>query len=339
MNPLRIAFVDSSGELGGAEHLLLALIGYLPPEKVTAFLICGQEGSFVAEARRRAIATAVIPSPRFTSLSLVVGRRKVLNPLAVFRNVFSVFRASRQLARHLRTSQVDLVQTNNNFAHIYGGLAARLAGLPCIWYFHDLIERDRLRGGFARTWQLLARVLATHVVGVSQAVVDALAVRSKASVIYAGVEPPKPIAQPGFRDKLNLSPDAKLVAYVGRIGYVKALDVLVSAAKQVVQTEPTAHFVLFGEAMFGEQQIKKNLIELVDQAKLTDHWHWLGYDPQATGRGRAKSEGRRLDQRHHSLSGRLRSKMPVPVISEKGHEGAQETRRHGPHQCVRRPPP
>ncbi|MHB8626234.1 MAG: glycosyltransferase family 4 protein [Aggregatilineales bacterium] len=284
MAPLHIAFVDSSGELGGAEHLLLALIDGLPAERIKALLICGQEGPFPAEARRRGIPTQVIPSPRFMSLSVVIGTRKFLNPIAIFHNLYSVVSAARQLNRQLRAAQIELVQTNTNFAHLYGGLAARLAGLPCIWYFHDLIETSRMRGSFAQIWRLLARGLATHIVGVSHAAVDALAVGSRASVIYAGVGLPGQAPLPDLRAQLGLLPDAKLVGYIGRIGYVKALDVLVRAAQPIVQAQPTIHFVLFGEAMFGEQQVKRDLIALVDQAQLTEHWHWLGYDPQATAR-------------------------------------------------------
>jgi glycosyltransferase involved in cell wall biosynthesis len=284
MGPLRIAFVDSSGELGGAEHLLLALIGGLPPEKVQALLICGQEGSFAAEARQRGISTQIVLSPRFISLSTVVGTRKILNPVAILRNSYSVVSAARHLRRQLRAGHVDLVQTNTNFAHLYGGLAARLAGVPCIWYFHDLIETDRLRGSLARVWRWLARGLATQVVGVSQAVIDALALGPRASVIYTGLHLPDRVPLPDLRAKLGLTPDAKLVGYIGRIGYVKALDVLVKAAQRVVEAQPTTHFVLFGEAMFGEQQVKRDLMALVDQVQLTNHWHWLGYDPQATAR-------------------------------------------------------
>ncbi len=284
MAPLQIAFIDSSGELGGAEHLLLALIDGLPREKMQAFLICGQEGPFPEEARRRGISTQVILSPRFMSLSVVIGTRKILNPVAILRNLYSVVSAARQLNRQLRAAQIDLVQTNTNFAHLYGGLAARMAGLPCIWYFHDLIETSRLRGSLARIWRLLARGLATHIVGVSQAVIDALATGSRASVIYTGLHSPDRVPLPDLRAQLGLTIDTKLVGYIGRIGYVKALDVLVRAAQQVVQAQPTIHFVLFGEAMFGEQQVKRDLMALVDQVQLTDHWHWLGYDPQATAR-------------------------------------------------------
>src|SRR5262249_18710899 len=151
---------------------------------------------------------------------------KILNPLAIVRNLYSVVRSAQQLSRYLRTLKVELVQTNSNFAHIYGGLGARFAGFPCISYFHDLFEPPRVRGSIALVWRFLANALAMHVVGVSHAVVDALGIGSRASVIYTGLHAPEPVSLPSLRETLKLRPDDHLIAYVGRIGYVKALDVL-----------------------------------------------------------------------------------------------------------------
>jgi glycosyltransferase involved in cell wall biosynthesis len=283
-NKLRVAYIDHSGEMGGAEHLLLALINGLPRDRVEPLLICGQEGRFADQARKLNIPTQVIPSPRFVSLSVVVGTRKILNPLAILRNLFSIVRSAQQLSHYLRTAQVELIQTNSNFAHIYGGLAARFAGLPCIWYFHDLIEPQRLRGAIALVWRFLANILAMHVVGVSQAVVDALGIGERASVIYTGLHTPEPVSLPPLREILKLTPENHLVAYIGRIGYVKALDVLVKAAQRVVESDPSVHFIILGEAMFGEQQLKHDLVAMVEQSSLTNNWHWMGYDPHATSR-------------------------------------------------------
>jgi glycosyltransferase involved in cell wall biosynthesis len=283
-NKLRVAYIDHSGEMGGAEHLLLALIDGLPRERVEPLLICGQEGRFAEQARKLNIPTQVVPSPRFVSLSFVVGTRKILNPLAILRNLFSIIKSAQQLSRYLRTAHVELVQTNSNFAHIYGGLAARFAGLPCIWYFHDLIEPQRLRGGIALVWRFLANALAMYVVGVSQAVVDALGVGSRASVIYTGLRAPAPVSLPSLHDTLKLDSNDHLVAYIGRIGYVKALDVLVRAAQHVIQNDSSVHFVILGEAMFGEQQVKNDLVTMVERSDLTNNWHWMGYDPHATAR-------------------------------------------------------
>jgi len=198
----------------------------------------------------------------------------------------SVVRGAWRLAQYLRAHPVDLVQTNSTFAHIYGGLAARLAGAPCIWYFHDLIERRRLVGAFGLLWRILAVCLATRVVGVSNAVIGSLSAGFRGCVIYAGCKPHSPAGNvhPDLRTQLSLPDDARVVGYIGRIAHVKALDVLARAAQQVVRAAPQVHFVLFGEALFGETDYKRMLVSIIKELKLARHWHWMGYDKQATAR-------------------------------------------------------
>ncbi len=208
----------------------------------------------------------------------MIGGRKILDPLAVVINTVAILAAAVQMARALKDMHPDLVQTNSTFAHLYGGLAARWRGLPCIWYFHDLVETRRLRGSVARFWRLLASVLATRVVAVSQAVLDSLGVgNSKGTVIYAGQADPSATTAPDLRAQLGLPQDARLVGYVGRIAPVKALDVLAKAARRVIGVAPQVHFVLFGEALFGQTTYKQALVEQVARAGIDDHWHWMGY--------------------------------------------------------------
>ncbi len=281
--PIRVAYLDATGEMGGAEHLLLLLLDGLPRDVVDPLLICAAEGPFSDQARARGIPTRVIPLPRLRPISQVIRGRKILNPLTVASNAAALLAAAFQMARILDDARPDLVQTNSTFAHLYGGLAARRHGLPCIWYFHDLVEARRLRGGIARFWRLLASVSATHVVAVSQAVLDSLGVDSSTgTVIYAGQKEPPAATAPDLRTRLGLSQDVRLVGYVGRIAHVKALDVLAKAAQRVIRTASQTHFVLFGEALFGQTGYRQALVEQVARAGIADHWHWLGYVQNVT---------------------------------------------------------
>ncbi len=125
--------------MGGAEHLLLRLITGLPPE-ISPILVCGNPGQFPETARARQVNTTVLQVPKFISTSFVIRQRKIFNPLALVVNAFLVLNVAWELRQFLRASGADLVQTNTTFSHIYGGLAARFAGLPVVWYFHDLVE-------------------------------------------------------------------------------------------------------------------------------------------------------------------------------------------------------
>jgi len=281
--PLRIAFIDYATSMGGGQRLLLMLIDGLPREKFEPTLIVSRAGVWVDEARRHNVSVKLCALPRFLGTSWQVGARKVINPFAVFWNIINLLYSSWKLSNVLRQSKIDLAQTNSVFAHIYGGLAARLSGLPCLWYFHDLIETRRLGGSLALVWRFLAKHLATHVVAVSQAVLRALSIESPSSVIYAGSQSAEISATPpiSLRDRIKLAEGSHLVIFIGRISHSKGLDVLARAARIVVDRDPDVHFVIFGEADSEDYPYEQYLINLIKQLEITQRWHWMGYDSQA----------------------------------------------------------
>src|SRR5262249_35298630 len=144
--------------------------------------------------------------------------------------------AAIRTARRLRREQVEVIHTNTFFAHLYGGLAARLLGVPCVWHVHDLVDTRRF-GGLARCLcRQLGHTLATHIVGRSKAVTENFADLNKSSTIYVGIDA-KPNAATdweGWHAKLKLAPRTVLVGYVRRLVWSKGLDLLADAAKQVI---------------------------------------------------------------------------------------------------------
>ncbi len=285
ISEMRVAYLDSTGQMGGAEHLLLSLLDGLKHRGIDLLLICGEKGPFPEKARQHNIPTEVMRLPPFRSVSWVIHRRKIFNPLALAWNILLLLYSAWQIRKRLLEAQVDIVQTNTAFSHIYGCLGARLAGIPCIWYFHDLVETDRLAGSVAFFWKILALGLTEHIVTVSKAVEYSLGLDSRSDVIYAGYgrRATRSFDVP-LRDRLGLSNEARLVGFVGRIARVKALEVLAQSAARVVQEDPRVHFVLFGAPLFSGEGYQREVSGLVEALKLESHWHWLGYDDQAVDR-------------------------------------------------------
>lgn len=282
--PLRIAYVDHVAEIGGAERLLLHLIKQLPRSSIIPVLFCGKGGFFESEARSLGIRVEIVNSPKFYSTSWVIGRRKILNPFAFIWNSFSILVASWKLRQTITHFNVDIIQTNTLFSHIYGGIAARTLGIPCVWYFHDLVESGRLSGLFAIIWRVLTGILSPQIVAVSSAVLHSLPMNALGRVIYAGALEP---GQEGLTTKislhkrLNLDADAILVGFLGRIAYVKGLDILIHSAQIAVRENRHIHFIIFGGALFGEEKYKTRLEQNVETLGLMKNWHWMGYDEHA----------------------------------------------------------
>ena len=282
--PLRIAYIDHTGEMGGAEHLLLNLFRELPLNDIEPFLFCGQDGRFAKEAESIGVTVKVVELSRLFSTSWVFGNRKFLNPVAILWNIFILLLSSLYLTQELRKYSLDIIQTNSFFSHVYGGLAARILRIPCIWYLHDLVETSRLRGTIAFIWKILAYTLSSHIVADSKAVLEHIAISSFGRVIYPGVKEPSESSNGkriSLHKRLDLPNEVVLVGTLGRITFVKGLDILIEAAQMIIPEYPKVHFVILGGALFGEENYKRDLEEKVILSNLSSNWHWMGYDEYA----------------------------------------------------------
>lgn len=281
--PVRVAYLDHVADLGGAEHVLLNLLSQMPPDRIVPTLICSQEGDLSERARAIGVATEIVRLPPFFSTSWLVGNEKVINPFAVIWNAIGLYIGARRIVRRIEEKQlqVDVVQTNTVLSHVYGGITARALRVPCVWYFHDLVERRRLAGLMAWTWGVLARSLASCVVADSRAALQSLAGDARGTVIHPSASTPEfrhDARLPSLRERLHLSNSSILLGSLGRIAYVKGLDVLIDAARIVVSNNGNVHFIIFGGALFGEGAYLRSLETRVKALGLSQNWHWLGYD-------------------------------------------------------------
>ena len=151
-----------------------------------------------------------------------------------------------RLARRLRALKPRAVVTHHIGPLLYGGLAARLAGVPVLAY----VEHDVWHYGAPRRRQLaggLSRLLRPRVVAVSEGV--AATVRDimptcRVRVIRNAVDTDRfrPADQAAARALLGLPEGVLLVGTAGRMEEVKGHDVLMAAMAEL----PGTHLALVG---------------------------------------------------------------------------------------------
>ena len=178
-----------------------------------------------------------------------------------------------ELRKLLITLQADVVHTHHIGPLLYGGSAARLAGVRQLihtehdaWHLNDG-KRRRLQSSLIKLLQPLF-------------VADADTVASNARekmklenihVIKNGIDTKRfrPGCQAAARTNLRLPLDVKLVGCSGRLEEVKGQHVLIEA----ISTLPAdTHLVLAGS---GTQ--RSNLVKQVDAAGLNDRVSFLGH--------------------------------------------------------------
>ena len=246
---MRVLHVISDSNWGGAGTYLITLLSHLEPSQIEPLVGCPRGSQLVAPLRELGIDT------------FLYGRGERSFHLADVRYMDGL----------LKRLSPDLVHTH---ASLSARIAARWHNLPTIYTKHGL-------GGDPRSpvtgWG--HRLLPAGVIAVSEAVAEALrgaGVRAAdVTVIHNGVDADqvrkrsKEPSQGASQIDQSVGPR---FAYVGRLSAEKGPDLLVQAARHVVQSYPKARFFLFGEGPMREE-----LTRMIVEAGLQTHVTLFGF--------------------------------------------------------------
>ncbi|HGG59603.1 MAG TPA: glycosyltransferase family 1 protein [Gammaproteobacteria bacterium] len=274
MNPRpRILFINHSGEMGGAEHSLLALARRLPVE---AHVVVFSPGPLIERLREAGIAVE-----RLEGAERLISLGAETTVATRLRGLLSLPGLLWRLVRRARAS--DLVYVNTKKAVLIAALAARLARRPLIWH-----QRDAMRRPGELTWRdglserLIVGLLnasACRIISVSRACADAfIAAGGQSSlpvVVHNGLDE-KPSGNPSPpRSNNGLPEGAPLLGCFGRLTEGKGQADLIDALAEI----PEAHLALVGSPLFGGQQIENDLRRRA--SALGGRIHFLGHRDDA----------------------------------------------------------
>lgn len=190
------------------------------------------------------------------------------------------WRFLRSLLRLIRSEKVDVIQSHLLGSNVYCALAGLIARKPVIATFHGMVDvgpRERFRA--FKLWALNRGV--SRFVAVSNSLRDAIAREglldaSRCEIIYNGID----LTRYGrtddhtLRTRLALPDEAILVGSLGNIRPAKGYDLLVRAARRIVDRFPQVHFVVAGEP---KSSLQRELDALARELRVDGHVHFLGF--------------------------------------------------------------
>jgi glycosyltransferase involved in cell wall biosynthesis len=277
---LRVVVLGHTAQLSGGELAMSRLLPAL--DDVDVEVLLGEDGPLLQSLEALAVPVDVFPLPRRWSQT----RREAVRPSPdLLLTAASGGAFVMALARHLRRLRPDLVHTNTLKAALYGGLACRLAGIPCLWHIRDRIEPDYLPGPAVRLVRSAARVLPRYVVANSESTLATLRLPPR-----HGEAIPSPVDLAAFRD-LPLPaerPEAGglRIGMVGRISPWKGQDLFLRAFAQAFREGPE-QAVIVGAPLFAEEPFADHLEQVVAELGLADRVEFRGFRkdiPQELGR-------------------------------------------------------
>jgi lipopolysaccharide/colanic/teichoic acid biosynthesis glycosyltransferase/glycosyltransferase involved in cell wall biosynthesis len=228
------------------KKLLMPLIDRLTAEGYRVHIACS-EGDYVAGLRAQG----------YMVHNIEIQRR--LSPVSNFKSILNLYRL-------MKRERFDIVHVHTPVAAALGRVAARLAGVPVViytahgFYFHNNMTRWARR---LVIWAEKLLCLITHLV-FTQSQEDALnAVREgicdedKVEYIGNGVDIARfTAASNGVRACLGLTPQDRVVGFVGRLVREKGILELVEAMRPVVRAFPEARLLIVGDRLDSDRDKK-----------------------------------------------------------------------------------
>ena len=170
---LRVVFLDHTAAPSGAELALLTVLEHLDVDR---HVVLGADGPL--RARMAAVAgVEVLTMPTHLHQVSRAGAGLLAAP--------QLLQHAGRLAGRLRALQPDLVYANSLRSGGYGGLAARMAGVPLLWHVRDRVSADYLGANRAVLMGRLIQLLSTHAIANSAATAATLPAGVPVTVMFA----------------------------------------------------------------------------------------------------------------------------------------------------------
>ncbi len=262
---LRVVVLDHVAKLSGAEIALLRLLPHL--EDVDVHVVLAEDGPLADRLGQAGVSVQVLPLG-VASREL---RKDAVRPGRVpWRAVWDSAAYVVRLARLLRREPPDVVHANSLKSGLYGGAAARLAGVPLVWHLHDRLDPDYLpRPAVALIRFAIAR-LATGVVANSRTTAATLRGDPRPRVIPSALPPALPAPHvPQERERL-------VFGMVGRLTPWKGQHVFLDAFARAFP-DGQHEAVLVGAPLFGEEDYERELRTLANRLGIGDRVQFRGF--------------------------------------------------------------
>jgi glycosyltransferase involved in cell wall biosynthesis len=271
-SPRRVVVLDHTALLSGGELAIArAVVGL--GGAATVHVVLATDGP-LRERLERSGATVEVLALAEPARSLPRGAVRAGGvPL---RSVASTLRYVLRLRRRLRELRPDVVHTNSLKAGLYGSLAARLAGVPCVWHVRDQIDSPYLPASAVRLVRLATRVLPDVVVANSASTLATIRAREGRVV-------PSPLDPAIHAGEHEAGADGTLRCTVlGRLAPWKGQDVALRAFARAFP-EGGASLRVVGAAMFGEDDYASSLEELADELGIRSRVRFDGFVDDVAG--------------------------------------------------------
>jgi glycosyltransferase involved in cell wall biosynthesis len=269
----RIVFTSHTGQISGAERVLLDILRGLDRERYEPYVVCPEEGNLGAAVAEEGVPCVAAP---------LLHARFTMHPLRLLRYATSIVKSVYRVRKTILNLDPDLIHANSPRAGIVATLATAGTSRTVLWHVHDILPRHPVSIGVRLLGYLSRR---TRMIAVSNATANGfcgrLRFRDRIRTIHNGVDLSRfPAKQPGnseLKKKLGIPEESFLVCAVGQICARKGLKELLQAFERSYAAAPMMHLAIVGKVVFDhEEKYKDQLVKYVADAKIGERVHFTG---------------------------------------------------------------
>lgn len=267
---MKVLFYNHTGQVSGAERVLLLILARLNRARFELTLLCPSTGQLQKEAR-----TLNVPCANVDQLNA-----RFTWKLAALIRYFSSFVATMsQVRARVREQRPELIHANSVRAGLVISAATLGLGIPIVWHVHDLLPQHPLSTGIRLFTLLLPPV---RIVVVANAAAERFKgkllrqfpKRVEFAIVYNAVEPTKlnsSTTSGSVRKELRLRNSDRLIGIVGNLSPVKGQLELIRAFAKARQRIPNLALLLVGSALFNRGDGYQKVLSAEVRALRLDH--------------------------------------------------------------------
>ena len=272
--PIRVAYVNHTGSVSGAEKVLIDMVRTLDRARYEPCVICPAEGDLTRLLKEHGV--VCVPSPP-------VHARFASHPAQLWMAARSLAKAVFALRKTLSSVDPDIVHANTLRAGIVASVATFGTERVVVWHIHDNLPRHAF-AGLIRVAALLLRP--NRIIAVSESTAAAFrgpfAFKDRISTIHNGTDlgrfPLKNADSSKLRSTFGVPEDAFLTCAVGQICARKGLLELIDAFAIAHEQAPHLHLVIAGSVVFEHERGYFNLLRLASSApEISRNVHFAGH--------------------------------------------------------------
>lgn len=256
----------------GANKALLNILDEVMSLGIKPFVVMSFEGAICIELEKRNIKYQIVEHyfsiyPQFGSIRDVF----FFFP-RIFRNLWFNSQAKMTLYRIGKEIMPDLIHTNIGPDHIGFHVAKRL-NIPHVWHIREYQDLDFDMTPFFSKNYFMKKLQNPNnkVIAITKGIFNHFSMHNNSRVIYDGVLKANNINFQLEKEKYFL--------FVGRLEEAKGIKTLIEAFVEFCKCESEFELRIAGD---GESNYKKDLEQIISDAKLTSRVHFLGFRDDVT---------------------------------------------------------